>query len=115
MVHNPELRAQPVGVRQKSLLVTTNYVARALGVPKMIKVSDAKQKFPDLVIIDGECLDSYREVLSRAILFPSLSISHHAQASEDIFAFLTSQFPQVFHLSARIVRLLIVHLLSLSL
>ena len=31
MLRDPSLQGRPVGVRQKSLLVTTNYVARARG------------------------------------------------------------------------------------
>lgn len=112
MVHNPELRTQPVGVRQKSLLVTTNYVARALGVPKMIKVSDAKQKFPDLVIIDGECLDSYREVV------PCKLAPGRVRAFLTIHRLLKTYSRSLRHNSPRyftfrqIMRLLIVHLLS---
>jgi DNA polymerase iota len=33
-VSSPELKDKPVGVRQKYLLVTSNYVARSLGVGK---------------------------------------------------------------------------------
>jgi DNA polymerase iota len=58
----PALRGRPVGVRQKNLLVTTNYEARALGVGKMAKIADVQKNFPEVVIVDGECLDPYREV-----------------------------------------------------
>eukprot|EP00048_Salpingoeca_helianthica_P008058 m.118092 g.118092 ORF g.118092 m.118092 type:complete len:82 (+) comp14503_c0_seq1:133-378(+) len=46
----PALRGRPVGVRQKTLLVTTNYEARALGVPKMAKVSDVQKNFPAFAV-----------------------------------------------------------------
>jgi DNA polymerase iota len=59
---NPALRGRPMGVRQKNLVVTTNYEARTLGVPKMARVSDVARDFPSVVIVDGECLDPYREV-----------------------------------------------------
>ena len=80
---NPELRGRPVGVRQKTLIVTTNYVARNLGVGKMAKVSEAQRQFPELVIVDGECLDPYREASERILevlidLFPKVSISYVA-------------------------------------
>ena len=62
ILRNPSLRDKPVGVRQKYLIVTTNYVARRAGMKKMIKVSEAKKQCPELVVIDGENLDPYREV-----------------------------------------------------
>eukprot|EP00051_Salpingoeca_urceolata_P010539 m.129072 g.129072 ORF g.129072 m.129072 type:complete len:98 (-) comp16752_c0_seq1:97-390(-) len=43
MLRNPALRGRPVGVVQKSLVVTANTEARQLGVPKMCSVSEAKR------------------------------------------------------------------------
>lgn len=45
-----------MGVRQKYLLVTTNYEARARGVQKMSSIADARRACPDIVVVDGENL-----------------------------------------------------------
>jgi DNA polymerase iota len=45
---------------QKFLVVTTNYVARGLGVPKMVSIDEARKKCPELVLINGEDLTPYR-------------------------------------------------------
>ncbi|EDQ91850.1 uncharacterized protein MONBRDRAFT_14321 [Monosiga brevicollis MX1] len=75
MVQEPELRLKPLGVQQKTIFATVNYVARARGVPKMARISEAQRICPDIVIRNGEDLTDYRE------------------ASEHIFAFLQEQFP----------------------
>ncbi|CAM6125832.1 unnamed protein product [Calypogeia fissa] len=56
----PSLQGRPVGVTQKFLVVTSNYVARSLGVPKMVSIAEAKKKLPTLVLINGEDLTPYR-------------------------------------------------------
>ena len=61
MIRNPELRNLPLGVQQKHIVVTCNYVARKRGVKKLSFVSDAKKKCPDLVLVNGEDLTVYRE------------------------------------------------------
>lgn len=65
--NNPDLRGKPIGVKQKTLLVTCNYEARKRGVLKTMKVEEATQVCPDLIIIDGSNLDAYREA-SQAIM-----------------------------------------------
>ncbi|XP_026974355.1 DNA polymerase iota isoform X9 [Sagmatias obliquidens] len=50
------------GVQQKFLVVTCNYEARELGVKKLMNVRDAKEKCPQLVLVNGEDLTRYREV-----------------------------------------------------
>ncbi|XP_045706369.1 DNA polymerase iota isoform X2 [Phyllostomus hastatus] len=62
MISNPELRGKPLGVQQKSLVVTCNYEARELGVKKLMSVRDAKEKCPQLVLVNGEDLTRYREM-----------------------------------------------------
>uniref|UniRef100_A0A8C9TFB3 Polymerase (DNA directed) iota n=1 Tax=Scleropages formosus TaxID=113540 RepID=A0A8C9TFB3_SCLFO len=47
--------------RQKYIIVTCNYVARQHGVKKMMLVTDAKEKCPQLVLVSGEDLTRYRE------------------------------------------------------
>lgn len=66
-VRNPALRQLPLGVTQKYLIVTCNYVARANGVTKLMGITDAKQKCPGLVLVSGEDLTPYRHA-SKAIL-----------------------------------------------
>ncbi|XP_038073485.1 DNA polymerase iota-like isoform X2 [Patiria miniata] len=65
MVRNPALRTKPLGIQQKYLLVTCNYVARARGVTKLMRITDALQRCPDLVIVNGEDLTHYREMSYR--------------------------------------------------
>ncbi|XP_037662091.1 DNA polymerase iota isoform X2 [Choloepus didactylus] len=62
MISNPELRGKPLGVQQKYLVVTCNYEARKLGVKKLMNVRDAKEKCPQLVLVNGEDLTRYREM-----------------------------------------------------
>ncbi|KFP87916.1 DNA polymerase iota, partial [Apaloderma vittatum] len=62
MLRHPELRDKPLGVQQKYLVVTCNYEARKLGVQKLMSVRDAKEKCPQLVLVNGEDLAPYREM-----------------------------------------------------
>ncbi|XP_004683969.2 PREDICTED: DNA polymerase iota [Condylura cristata] len=62
MITNPELKGKPLGVQQKYLVVTCNYEARKLGVKKLMSVRDAKEKCPQLVLVNGEDLTRYREM-----------------------------------------------------
>lgn len=39
-VLDPSLRGKPIGIKQKYLLVTCNYVARSLGVRKMESLAE---------------------------------------------------------------------------
>lgn len=43
-------------------MVTCNYEARELGVKKLMNVRDAKEKCPQLVLVNGEDLTRYREM-----------------------------------------------------
>ncbi|XP_076991543.1 DNA polymerase iota isoform X2 [Tamandua tetradactyla] len=62
MISNPELKGKPLGVQQKYLVVTCNYEARKLGIKKLMSVRDAKEKCPQLVLVNGEDLTRYREM-----------------------------------------------------
>ncbi|XP_010221290.1 PREDICTED: DNA polymerase iota, partial [Tinamus guttatus] len=62
MLRNPDLRDKPLGVQQKNCVVTCNYEARKLGIKKMMLVRDAKEKFPQLTLVNGEDLTQYREM-----------------------------------------------------
>lgn len=62
MIRNPALRDVPLGIQQKYIIVTCNYVAREKGVTKLMSITDAKQKCPELVLVKGEDLTHYREM-----------------------------------------------------
>ncbi|XP_040435211.1 DNA polymerase iota isoform X1 [Falco naumanni] len=62
IIRNPELRDKPLGVQQKYIVVTCNYAARKLGVKKLMSVKDAKEKCPQLILVNGEDLTPYREM-----------------------------------------------------
>ncbi|KAL6400525.1 DNA polymerase iota subunit [Ilyonectria robusta] len=57
----PALKKLPVGVKQKNCLATCNYNARALGLKKLMSVSEAKRACPELVLVDGEDLTPFRD------------------------------------------------------
>ncbi|XP_055891342.1 DNA polymerase iota-like [Biomphalaria glabrata] len=61
MLNNPELRNKPIGIQQKNIIITTNYLARELGIPKSTYVADAIKKWPQLVLVNGEDLTKYRQ------------------------------------------------------
>lgn len=50
------------GIQQKYIIVTCNYVAREMGVTKLMSVTNAKEKCPQLVLVKGEDLTNYREM-----------------------------------------------------
>ncbi|KAL2255709.1 hypothetical protein VTK26DRAFT_2833 [Humicola hyalothermophila] len=61
----PSLRTQPLGVKQKGILATCNYVARRHGVRKLMPIAEAKKICPSLVLADGEDLSPFRDVSKR--------------------------------------------------
>lgn len=60
-IKNPKLQCVPLGIRQKDFIVTSNYIARSLGVNKFGPVSEALLKCPNLVLVNGEDLHDYRQ------------------------------------------------------
>ncbi|CAL1544015.1 unnamed protein product, partial [Lymnaea stagnalis] len=62
MLHNPELCNKPLGIQQKNIIVTCNYVARQLGVNKCTYVTDALKLCPQLILVSGEDLTNYRQM-----------------------------------------------------
>ncbi|PKS12233.1 hypothetical protein jhhlp_001533 [Lomentospora prolificans] len=62
---NPALKSLPLGVKQKGILATCNYVARARGVAKLSQISAARKACPEIVIIDGEDLTPFRDMSKR--------------------------------------------------
>jgi len=61
------LRERPLGVTQKFLVVTCNYVARARGVTKLMSIKEALHRCQDLVLINGEDLTPYRHASKNMI------------------------------------------------
>ncbi|XP_071526754.1 DNA polymerase iota-like isoform X2 [Panulirus ornatus] len=61
MVRNPSLRDKPLGIKQKNLMVTCNYVARSLGVKKSMWIKEAIEILPDMIFVDGSDLTHYRQ------------------------------------------------------
>ncbi|KAK0740997.1 hypothetical protein B0T18DRAFT_353460, partial [Schizothecium vesticola] len=61
----PALKTLPLGIRQKGILATCNYVARKKGVGKLTTLAEAKRLCPDLVVVDGEDLSPFRDVSKR--------------------------------------------------
>ncbi|KAF2963205.1 hypothetical protein GQX73_g10363 [Xylaria multiplex] len=66
---NPALKSQPLGVKQKSILATCNYVARARGVKKLMLISEAQKICPDLILMNGEDLTRFRDVSKKLWAF----------------------------------------------
>lgn len=58
---DPSLKTLPLGVKQKNCMATCNYVARSLGLRKLMTVTEAKKALPQLVLVDGEDLTPFRD------------------------------------------------------
>ena len=78
MLLNPYLQNKPLGIQQKHIIVTCNYVARERGLTKLMRISDAKKKCPDLVLVNGEDLTKYRD-FSKRVNELLLSITPHVE------------------------------------
>lgn len=68
-LREPSLSTKSLGVQQKNIVVTCNYNARALGVKKLMLVSEAKRVCPDLVLVNGEDLTPYRQMSQKIFEF----------------------------------------------
>lgn len=64
-IRDPTLRDKPVGIQQKNIVVTCNYVARSYGIKKLMLLTDALRLCPDLVLVKGEDLTPYRQMSSK--------------------------------------------------
>lgn len=65
VLRNPSLRGKAVGVRQKHMVVSASYEARASGVAKGDSVETARRKCPSMVLVNGEDLAYYSELSDR--------------------------------------------------
>lgn len=61
-IRDPTLRNKPLGVYQKHIVATSNYIARRFGITKCMTVTDAKRLCPNLVLVNGEDLINYRRM-----------------------------------------------------
>ncbi|KAJ5595284.1 uncharacterized protein N7459_001492 [Penicillium hispanicum] len=68
-VEQPALKALPLAVQQKQIVVTCNYEARRRGLHKLQLIKDAKRICPDVVIVLGEDLTKFRDASKDLYLF----------------------------------------------
>lgn len=61
-IRNPSLQDKPLGVYQKHIVATSNYIARKYGITKCMTVTEAKRLCPNLVLVNGEDLINYRRM-----------------------------------------------------
>lgn len=64
-IRDPTLRNRPVGIQQKNIVVTCNYVARTYGIKKLMLLTDALRLCPDLILVKGEDLTPYRQMSNK--------------------------------------------------
>lgn len=64
-IRDPTLRNKPVGIQQKNIVVTCNYVARTFGIKKLMLLTDALRLCPDLVLVNGENLQNYKTMSNK--------------------------------------------------
>lgn len=61
MARHPEYDGRPLGVQQKTMVVTTNYLAREFGVKKWTPVKEALRLCPEMVLVNGEDMTNYKQ------------------------------------------------------
>lgn len=62
MIQNVSLQEKPLGIQQKNIVVTSNYIAREYGIKKCMLITEAKKLCPNLVLVNGEDLYKYRQM-----------------------------------------------------
>ncbi|KAG7202862.1 hypothetical protein KM043_010012 [Ampulex compressa] len=67
MLRHPELDGKPLGVQQKNIVVTSNYLAREYGIKKCTSVQEALRLCPGLALVNGEDLSNYRHYSSKIL------------------------------------------------
>eukprot|EP00049_Salpingoeca_infusionum_P013059 m.243731 g.243731 ORF g.243731 m.243731 type:complete len:840 (+) comp15348_c0_seq11:230-2749(+) len=76
MRDDPALMHVPVGVKQKTILATTSYLARHRGVRKMDSITNALKICPSMKIFNGEVLEAYRTESDRVFEFMKYLFPH---------------------------------------
>ncbi|CAO1636340.1 unnamed protein product [Parajaminaea phylloscopi] len=61
-IRDPSLNGLPIGIKQKGILATCSYEARALGVRKLSSVSEGLRCCPELILVNGEDLSFFRKL-----------------------------------------------------
>lgn len=64
-IRDPTLRGKPVGIQQKNIIVTCNYVARSYGIKKLMLLTDALRLCPEMILVKGEDLTPYRQMSNK--------------------------------------------------
>jgi hypothetical protein len=64
-IRDPSLVGLPIGIKQKGILATASYEARALGVQKLASVREAVKRCPELILVNGEDLSFFRKLSQR--------------------------------------------------
>ncbi|KAJ4381121.1 hypothetical protein N0V86_003468 [Didymella sp. IMI 355093] len=67
----PHLKALPLAVQQKQIIVTCNYEARRRGLYKLQLITEARKVCPDVVIVLGEDLTRFRNASKQLYAFLS--------------------------------------------
>lgn len=67
MLRHPELENKPLGVQQKNMIVTSNYIAREYGIKKCMSVQEALRLCPGLALVNGEDLTNYRHFSAKIL------------------------------------------------
>eukprot|EP00756_Hemistasia_phaeocysticola_P053749 Hpha_TRINITY_DN29703_c0_g1::TRINITY_DN29703_c0_g1_i1::g.2716::m.2716/K03510/POLI; DNA polymerase iota len=94
-LRRPELRGQPVGVVQKSLVITSNYPARAFGIKKGDSISVVRRKCPGIELCCGEDLSFYTDVSARiAEVAVSFSARVERLGLDEVFVDITDAVAQ---------------------
>ncbi|XP_019868615.1 DNA polymerase iota [Aethina tumida] len=60
-IKNPKYETVPLGIQQKNIVVTSNYIAREYGIQKCMLTYEAKRLCPNLILVNGEDLHDYRQ------------------------------------------------------
>ena len=58
---DPTLKALPLAIQQKQIIVTCNYEARRRGLYKLQLITDAKRICPEVIIVLGEDISRFRD------------------------------------------------------
>lgn len=69
MIKNPQYKTVPLGVQQKNIVVTSNYIAREFGIKKCMTVFEARRLCPQLTLVCGEDLQEYRRMSNKVTTF----------------------------------------------
>lgn len=71
---DPSLIGLPVGIKQKGVLATISYEARAHGVEKLATIRDGMAQCPEMVLVNGEDLSYFRKLSSQVFQLVSSMI-----------------------------------------